>query len=448
MFSVHEIIEATGGKIIQGSRNARVSAVSIDSRTIGKGELFVAIKGRRFNGHKFISAAQSAGACCVMVSKLPQVLPQVPVILVKDTVRALMALGFRHRSRFNIPIVVITGSNGKTTAKEILKHLLSQKFNVLSNPGTQNNYIGASLSILKLSPAHQMAVLEIGTNRPGEIDRLSWMLQPSAAIITNIGPSHLEFLRDLSGVLKAKLELLKNLAKGGRLILNADDELLSKVKAVGFTRITFGLNKNSDFYAQDIKQQAEKISFSLNGEQRFEFKAFGRHNVYNALAGIACAKSFGLTFPEIKNALSSFQALPLRMQLLEHKNIRIVNDCYNSNPGSLACALDYLQEYICAGKKILVCGDMLELGKRAGALHQQIGRKVAENRIDFLITVGELSRNVASGASRAGMKKDLIRSCSNASQAAKFLRKIITPGDFILIKGSRAMQMESIVDVL
>ena len=367
------------------------------------------------------------------------------MVKVKNTVQALGALAYYHRKRFKIPVIAITGSNGKTTTKEMLSNILKERFNVLYNPETQNNNIGVPLAILRLRKRHNLAVIEIGANHSGEIDRLSWIIKPTVGIITNIGPSHLEFFKNLKGVFEAKLELIKNLAKNGKLLINKDDRFLSQLKEPNFETVTFGFNRFSDFCGQIIKETENRTIFLLNNKHRIVLKTLGVHNVYNALAGIACARSLGLSYNEIKSALALFKMPAMRMQLLNIDNFKIINDCYNSNPGSLKCALEFLKAYSNPGKKIMVCGDMLELGKMTKRLHLDIGKMVAKAEIDFLITVGRLARDIASSAYSTGMPEKSIRRCGNTSEAARFLRSFIQPKDVVLIKGSRAMKMENVV---
>lgn len=453
MFTIEEILERTGGKLVKGSSSGKVSGVSIDSRTIKPNELFVAIKGERFDGHVFIEEASRRGAAAIVFSdrryektalKHPRA---IPILRVKNTVWALGALAYSYRTRFKIPVIAVTGSNGKTTTKEMLKATLSKRFSVLCNPGTQNNHIGVPLAIFKLQKKHRLAVIEIGASRAGEIDRLSWILQPSVGVITNIGPAHLEFLKNLQGVFKTKMELTRNLSRDAKLVINQDDRFLSSaLNGPNLHRVTFGLNRSCDFYAEAIKQTEKEISFVLNGKHHIALKALGRHNVYNALASIAVAKSFGIGYNEIKDALAIFKAPPMRMQVFDVNNVRIISDCYNSNPDSLVSALEFLSEYSSKGKKIAVCGDMLELGERAHSLHFDIGKKLARRKIDFLITVGPLSKDIASGAHAAGMSKESIRTYSSASEAAKSLYELAQGNDVVLIKGSRAMQMENIIE--
>lgn len=454
MLTIKEILKSTGGRLIKGKITNRISGVSIDSRTIKQNELFVAIKGRRFDGHSFIEQAIFRGAGAIIFSnshvRVPTSIFKAPNVIsmvrVKDTVYALGALAYYHRRRFKIPVIAITGSNGKTTTKEMLSSILARRFNVLSTVGTQNNHLGVPLSILKLRQRHNFAVIEIGANHTGEIDKLSWMIKPTVGIITNIGPSHLEFFKSLKGVYKAKIELIKNLAKNGKLIINKDDRFLSQLNNAKFQTITFGFNRRSDFYGQIVKQTESRTFFLLNARHRLMLRTLGRHNVYNALASIACARAFSISYSEIKDALRSFQAPSMRMQLFDIKDIKIINDCYNSNPESLKWALELLREYKSFGKKIIVCGDMLELGRQAEKLHSDIGKKIVRAKIDFLITVGPLSRNIAQGAHLAGMPRNSIRTYYNTAKAAKFLCRFTHAGDVVLIKGSRAMQMEDVAE--
>lgn len=452
MFTIKEILDCTGARLISGSPKREISGVSLDSRSIRENELFVALKGSRFDGHAFIEQARSQGAGAILFSDKAALIPSLkssnslPILRVKDTVLALGALAHRYRMRFKIPVVAVTGSNGKTTTKEMLSCILGRRFNVLRNLGTENNHIGVPLTLLNLSQEHSCAVIEIGANHPGEIDRLSWMIQPSVGVITNIGPAHLKFFKSLKGVFAAKLELMRNLSKGAKLVINQDDQFLSQLNNKKFKTITFGLNRRSEFSAQIIRQVEGKTQILVNKKYQITLSTSGRHNVYNALASIATARSFGISYREIKDALASFKAPPMRMQILDLNDIKIINDCYNSNPGSLRWALQFLRDYSTQGKKIVVCGDMLELGRRAEKLHSDIGKRIARGKLDFLITVGSLSKNIASGAYSAGMSKRLIRTYHDTAEAAKFLRKITGSGDIVLIKGSRAMQMENVIE--
>jgi UDP-N-acetylmuramoyl-tripeptide--D-alanyl-D-alanine ligase len=453
MFTIEEIIESTSGELTRGSSTAKTQGVCIDSRTIKRGELFIAIKGNRFDGHNFINSALRKQAGGVLFSDARFAPPKAPtkkslntpLIKVKDTKRALAELAYYHRKRFKIPVVAITGSNGKTTTKEMASLILAKRFNLLCNPGTENNLIGVALTILRLRPRHQLAVIEIGANHAGEIARLSWIIQPSIGIITNIGPAHLEFFKSLGGVFRAKTELLKNLDKKAKLIINNDDRFLSGLDRLDQKRVTFGINRPADFSARIVKQTEAEIVFLLNKRRRISLNILGRHNVYNALASIACARNLGIDLEHIKEALADFRLPPMRMQMLKANNIKIINDCYNANPQSLTCALDCLSSLPSRGKRIAICADMLELGRSAQRLHADLGKRLAKERLDVLITVGELARHIARGARLAGMDRAVIHSFDSRQQALKLLPRIVASGDIVLVKGSRAMKMEKIL---
>jgi len=451
MFTIPQILECTGGKLISGSPRRSISGISIDSRTIKKDDLFIAIKGNSFDGHLFIEEARRRGAAAIIFSNARYKtthanLPSVPIVKVKNTHLALAALAYSYRKRFDIPVIAVTGSNGKTTTKEMLSAILAKKFSVLSNPGTQNNHIGVPMTIFKLRKEHNIAVLEVGANHAGEIDRLSWMLQPTMGVITNIGSSHLEFFKTLKGVLEAKLELVRNLPKDGKLLVNKDDELLKKINGSRLRTYTFGFNQDSNFHGQAIEQAEDKISFIYNKKHRIVLSALGRHNVYNALASIAVASFFNVDHSQIKDALLSFQPPPMRMQIVKLKNnATVINDCYNANPTSFSSALEFLNEYPHRTRRIVICGDMLELGEASHRLHLDTGKNIAKAKIDFLITVGNLAKEIAHGANLAGMPKKAMHTCGDVKEAGSFLQEIIQSDDLILIKGSRAMQMENII---
>jgi len=368
--------------------------------------------------------------------------------MVKDTVKALGDIAASHRARFNIPVIAITGTNGKTTAKDIVAHVLSAKYNVLKNETSKNNYIGLPLTLLRLEKKHDTAVVEMGMNHIGEIDRLSEIAKPDIGVITNIGPAHLESLGTLKNIFIAKAELLKRLGKKGLAILNKDDAYLRGIKGLNARRVYFGIDRSCDFQARDLSYRKNKWSFRLRhsgGKGNFEFSLFGRHNIYNALIAIAIARRFDIDFSTIAKKISSYrQASPMRLGFKIIRGIGILDDTYNSNPLSMECAIDTLARYDTRGKKILVSGDMLELGKKAKTLHESIGRILARSPIDILITHGRLSMFMNREARRKGM--DMLYHARSQAEAANLLRKIAKPKDVVLVKGSRGMQMEKVIE--
>src|SRR3989338_4527664 len=360
MFTVRDILGAVKGKLLSGNPDEILTGISTDTRKIKNAELFVAIKGDKFDGHSFILDAVSKGAGAVLVqdggiTNANFKLPDVSFISVADSVKALGDIGNFHRSRFNIPVIGITGSNGKTTTKEMAAAILNKKFNALKNFGTENNNIGVPLTLMRLNGKHDVAVLEMGTNHLGEIRRLSEIARPTAIIITNIGPSHLEYLEDVDTVLKAKLEALEHMDKDGKIILNADDDSLRTISSTPKT-VWFGFDKEADFYADKINLEPDGINFRLNGEWDISLGVLGRQNVHNALAAIACAWDFGVAIDDIKDALKEFKVPNMRMEVKRFGDIKIINDTYNANPQSMKQAIEALRDMVTDGRKILIKG--------------------------------------------------------------------------------------------
>jgi len=452
MFTVGDILGAVKGKLLSGNPDEMLTGVSTDTRKIKSGELFVAIKGGNFDGHSFILDAVSKGAGGVLVQEggitnANFKLPDVSFISVKDSIRALGDIGNFHRSRFNIPIIGITGSNGKTTTKEMIAAILSKKFNILKSFGTENNNIGVPLTLMRLNGGHKIAVLEMGTNHLGEIRRLSEIARPTMAIITNIGPSHLEYLEDVDTVLKAKLEILEYMDKDGKLILNADDGGLRTIKTTPGT-VWFGFDKEADFYADKINMEPDGINFRLNGKWDISLGVLGRHNVHNALGAIACAWDFGVSIDDIRDALKEFRVPNMRMEVKRFGDIKIINDTYNANPQSMKQAIEALRDMATEGRKVLFAGDMLELGTFSGRFHHLVGKQAAESGIDLIVAVGKLAEHIAKGAQEAGMSQRKIKLCAVTKEACEKIAGLIKKGDTILVKGSRAMKMEGIVNEL
>lgn len=419
--------------------------ISINSRTIKKGETFIAIKGAAFDGHDFVGEAFKRGASKAIISRGVRVASKYKnrLIKVKDTVEALGEIAKSHRARFKIPVIAITGSNGKTTAKDMAYAVLSAKYRVLKNETSKNNLIGLPLTLLKLRRKHQVAVVEMGMNRRGEIAKLSKIAKPQIGVITNIGPAHLEFLGKLKNVFAAKSELLRGLSAGDTAILNKDDRYLSHIKRLKCRRIYFGIEKDCAFRAKNLAHKGNRWFFSL-GRKRFELSPLGKHNIYNALVAIALARQFGVDFTTIGKRLKLFKkAPPMRLEFKNIRGLEILDDSYNSNPLSMERALDTLAGYDTKGRRIIVSGDMAELGKRAKVLHEEIGRKIANTPADFLITLGPLSKFTKNGASKNGMSG--LYHAESHDDAADFLKKTAKRGDVVLVKGSRAMQMEKVV---
>lgn len=425
------------------------NSISIDTRTIKKDEIFIAIKGERFDGHDFVKEAFRKGAKSAIVSKGVKFPPKYEerLIRVKDTVEALGEIAKAHRLKFNIPIIAITGSNGKTTSKDMAAFVLSAKYNVLKNETSKNNLIGLPLTLLKLEGKHQIVVLEMGMNHFGEIARLCDIAKPNIGVITNIGPSHLEFLGTLKNVFLAKSELLKSLPRDGIAILNRDDIFLRNAKGLKCKKLYFGIRERCAFQAKNLENKRDKWHFSIGKQENFELPLFGKHNVYNALIAVALARQFGLKSSVIRKKLSLYKKAPsMRLELKNIRGFKILDDSYNSNPFSMECAIDTLRLCNTKGKRIVVSGDMMELGKGAKAMHGNIGRMISKSHVDILVTLGSLSKFMSKGARTGGMRH--LYHAKSHNDAAKFLKDVAEPGDIILVKGSRAMQMERVIEEL
>jgi len=440
---ISDIIAATGGRLEQG-KTGPISGISTDSRTINEGELFVAIKGDDYDGHDFIKDALSKGAAGAVVSSV--IGKTAAIVRVEDTLKALGDIAAFYRKRFDLPVVAITGSAGKTTTKDILSNILSVRYRVLSNTGTENNIIGVSRTIMKLEPGFDICVLELGTNHFGEIKRLSEISSPTSAVFTNIGPSHLEFLKDEEGVFRAKTELLENVRRGGRIYINKDDKYLSRIERAGTDITGYGINSKADFTASGIIFDWKGSSFVINGEHRFTISGLGSAGIYNALAAIACARGIGLDWKEIEKGLAGFKSSPMRMELLRYNGMTVINDSYNANPLSMKNAVDTLSALSAPSRKVLLLADMLELGDNRAEFHRDTGRAVAAAKINVLITIGELASDIASGASRAGMDKGSIHSFKNNKDFAAKASSLLKGDDTILMKGSRLMKMEDLLE--
>ncbi|PIQ85836.1 MAG: UDP-N-acetylmuramoylalanyl-D-glutamyl-2, 6-diaminopimelate--D-alanyl-D-alanine ligase [Candidatus Omnitrophica bacterium CG11_big_fil_rev_8_21_14_0_20_43_6] len=450
MFKVDDIIRATRGLLVQGNASGRIAGISTDSRSLKPKEAFLALRGKNFDGHNFIRQAIKSGVSCIVVESKPEIpIPaQLSVIKVKDTTLALGDIGRFQRQKINLPVIAVTGSNGKTTTKEMVAWVLSAHAKVLKNEGTKNNQIGLPQTLIQLTKQDKFAVVEIGTNHFGEVDYLAKIARPNIGIITNIGPSHLEFLKDLKGVFKEKTSLLDNLASPAIALLNADDpalKILLEGKTKGCRIFSYGINTKSDFSASSIKLENGKVEFKVNAKFNFELSSLGNYNVYNALAAIAAGRILGLNYAGMRARLAGFKFPKGRLNLAEYKGLKFIDDTYNSNPLSLKVALDVLAASRCPGRKILIMGDMLELGQQKELLHRQIAWSIT-NTCDLLIAVGKLARITASAARRY-WKADRIFCCDNARQAWDLLFKQVNAGagDLILVKGSRSMKMEGVL---
>ncbi len=446
-----EILKAAKGKLISPKAPAdiKLASISTDSRTIKRGEFFLPLKGNNFNGEEFVTEALRKGAigAFVTIYDIRYTIYEKTIIQVKDTTEALQRIARYYRMKFDIPVIGVTGSNGKTTTKDMISRLLSAKFNVLKNEGTKNNHIGVPQTLLKLNKKHDICVLEMGANKKGEIRLLADIARPDIVVITNIGPSHLEFLKDLKGVFEAKKEIFEFLGKGGLAIVNGDDDYLAGLKSRAFKIIKFGFDEGNDLKASVVSAGSSRMKFSLNNKTRFTLNLLGMHNIYNALAAIGIARHFKLGVESIKKGFAVYRPGYMRLNINNIGGITVINDSYNSNPSSMKCALQAMKD-LPANAKWIVSADMLELGKKENDFHGMIGESVAELGFKGLLTFGRLSRHTYNRALECGMDKDHIWHCSTRDEVADTLRKVVRIGDAVLVKGSRAMGMERVVEKL
>jgi UDP-N-acetylmuramoyl-tripeptide--D-alanyl-D-alanine ligase len=454
MLTIDEIIEATGGTP-RGSGSKVVSGVSTDSRTAKEGQLFVPLKGDRFDGHDFIRTAQERGVTSFLIAadrlKDAPAMENIQNVVVKDTLKALGDLAAFYRRKFNIPVAGITGSNGKTTTKEMLATILGQTGPGLKTAGNLNNLIGLPLMLLRLTGRERWAVLEMGMSEPGEIDRLAEMADPNAGIITNAFTAHLASMGSVEAVAKAKGELFLRLKPGSTAIYNADDPLISRLPtAAGVTRLSFGL-RGAEISSEGLETLGlEGMRFTLrlpDGEVPVKMRAFGLHNVYNALAAAAAAHALGMDHDTIKSGLEEFTPYDKRFHVEQVGDVVLIDDSYNANPASMAAALVTLKDIRRQNRAIAVLGDMLELGGGAVAAHREVGL-LAATCVERLYVMGEYAETMAAGAVDGGMGPDSICIAESHGEIVDDLRRKVAKGDNILVKGSRGMHMEKIAEAI
>lgn len=455
--SLKEVLEATSGILLQGKEGTSFKGVSTDSRTIQEGELFIALKGERFDGHHFAIDAleKKAGGILIEEEKIRDIRwngyrPKA-VISVKDTLRALGDLARARRRQYGIPVVAITGSNGKTTTKELIAACLETTFPVLKTKGNLNNLIGLPLTLLTLTEKEKIVVLEMGMNVPGEIQRLTEIAEPDVGVITNIEKVHLEGLGTLERLKQEKGALFRSMRKDGTILVNQDDSnVVDLSQSFPGQKITFGIKTPAEVMAKEIRFRGVKgTSFTLIFEREtmeVNLRLFGRHFVANALCAVAAASLFGIEIRKIKEALEGFQPFPMRMEVIPLSDGKVlINDSYNANPKSMEMALETLVEVKGEGRALVVLGDMLELGAFAEEAHREIGRKVQALSMDFLLALGEWAPVVVESAVRYGFPFERAKVVEDHSEAISILKKEMRKGDWILVKGSRRMGMEKII---
>ena len=435
-------------------RRKKITGVSTDSRSIAAGNLFIALKGPNFDGHKFLGDVFRKGALAAIVEQSAGIAvdTSIPLIVVEDTTKALGELAGVYRKRFKIPVLAVAGSNGKTTTKEMISQVLRSKFNVLSTEGNLNNHIGVPQTLLQLRKKHDIAVVEIGTNHPGEIRYLCDILKPTHGLITNIGSEHLEFFKSIEGVAEEEGELFESLQrdKKGVAFINADDarvvERASKIRK----HVRYGIvARKADVKGKILAMQdAASVRFQFSGKGvkkpvKLRIGIAGVHNATNALAAVAVGLAFKVTPKQISSALETFMPASKRMEVEDVGGVLVFNDTYNANPDSMIAALQTLSSANVTGKKIAVLADMLELGERAEEEHARVGGEAARLGIEYVLTFGRLAKRIHSSA-----KGSITLHYDQKNMLAEYLAELVAPGDAVLVKGSRGMRMEDVVTFL
>jgi UDP-N-acetylmuramoyl-tripeptide--D-alanyl-D-alanine ligase len=423
---------------------------SIDSRTLNPGDLFIAIAGERFDGHDYVEEALDKGAAGALVQTGKLVNGDSRRLLhVEDTVQALQSLGAAARRLWGKPLLAVTGSAGKTTTKEILAEILATRFRVMKSSGNLNNHLGLPLQLLKLEAEHDLAVVEMGMNHAGEIRALGKLAHHDLAVVTTVAPVHLEFFSSLAEIARAKYEIIETLHPGGVAILNADDDYVCQFGRDFKGRVfTFGIHRAADVSAQKIRLNgAEGSAFELtvsSVREQVSFPLVGEHNIYNALAAAAAAMEYGIPPSQAAKALAAIRPAEKRGQIVQIGGATIINDSYNSNPRALDAMVDTLAS-MKAERRILVAGEMLELGPTAEALHRECGLHAAAKKIDFVIGVRGMAKALAEAACGAGAQAQFVET---PEQAGEWLAHNLRPGDAVLLKASRGVKLERALMVL
>ena len=463
-----DMLDATGGTLLRGTPGCRIRRVCTDSRVVRKGDVFVAMKGERFDGHHFVDDVLTRGAKGVVIEAVPRRATigrprperrgarhaEPLVVTVKDTVRAYQDLAAFHRARFDIPVIAVTGSNGKTTTKEMVANALAQRWRLKKTIGNANNRIGLPRTVLGLTASHQLAVLECGADAEGQTARLAEIARPTIGVITNVGADHLEFFGNMDGSARAKAELLAHLPHDGTVILNADDPYYSFfLDRARCAVVSFGFDRRADIRGSHIQRRGGRTEFRLHvtgrpRTHRMSLRVHGTHNVLNALAAIAVGRTLGLSVVKTAAGLSRFRPVAMRSQIVSRQGLTVIQDCYNANPDSMKAAVTLLQE-IGAGKRtIAVLGDMLELGAEARTFHEDVGAFLAESRIACLIACGKFGKALARGAAAGGMPPSQIFDAPHIRDAQRVLNRLAQPGDVVLLKASRGVGLERLLDGL
>src|SRR6266446_614567 len=447
--SIFQIAEFAEAPVLSGDGNALIERISTDSRTIKRGELFVALRGENFDGHNFVESVAKTGAAGAIVGlnwtrKIPA---NFTLIRVEDTLRAYQNLAANYRKSLPLKVLAITGSNGKTSTKDFAAAVLAHRFRVTKTQGNFNNHVGLPRTMLEATSQDEVAVWEIGMNHPGEVAVLAKLAAPDDAIITNVGVAHIEFMGSRWAIAIEKGALAQAVSPEGTVILNADDPFSKSIAARTSAKVVLAGTTEGTVRASEITQSANGTDFTiLEGAHRCraQLPVPGLHMVQNALLGVAAGRIFGLSLEDCAAGLATAPLTKARLQIKEIHGVQFIDDSYNANPDSVEAALRTLVELDADGKRIAVLGEMRELGDESECVHREVGENAAALKIDHLIAIGDAATAIADGARHAGLQKATV--VNSTSEAAELLDEIAAPGDLVLIKGSRASRTEEVIE--
>jgi UDP-N-acetylmuramoyl-tripeptide--D-alanyl-D-alanine ligase len=452
-----DCLDVVGGNLLQGSADKVFTGVSINSRTVAEKELFVCIQGEKFDGHNFLGEAIKKGVAGVILSNPSYLSENMTskggspfVIQSQNTVRALQDLASYQRTRFPFQVVAITGTNGKSTTKEMIASIIETKYKTLKTQGNLNNHIGLPLTLLARKSEHEVGVLEMGMSAAGEIKRLAEIARPDIGVITNISAGHLEQLKTVKDVQAAKGELFDSLGREGTAIVNADDPLVLELTNSLRTKIiTYGIDRSADIQASNIQNKGSSgFTFTtkiFNQTICVNLSQIGYCNIYNALAALAAGHSLGISGEDMNRGLENYQQIPQRNEQIRYEGVTLINDAYNANPQSMKAAIKTLSEFDTQGKRFLIIGDMLELGPLSESAHHELGQEIILSNVDHLVTVGPLASLVAQSAKKISRHPLQIGKFKTHAEAANYLLRNVNKGDCLLVKGSRGAKMEKVI---
>ena len=451
--SVKDLLQATNGNLISGNELDEINNIAIDSRKAKLGDVFIAIIGENLDGHKFMQSALDNGCKTFIKNRSNSIKfesSDINLIEVDDTTIALGDIAKYYKEKFVIPYIGVTGSVGKTTTKDMIYAAISNNFDTLKNEGNFNNHIGVPLTLFNLNKKHECAIIEMGMSNFNEIEYLANIVNPKIGVISNIGLSHIENLGSQDGILKAKLEITTNFDENNILIVNGDDEYLSKVckEDCNYNLKTFGFNSNNDVYCTEYIMSEDSINFKciINGKEEAIFiPTVGKHNIYNAMAAILVGLTLGMKLEDIKLGLRGFTASKMRLDIFKKDDLTIINDAYNASPDSMKAALDILGRY--EKRRVAILGDMFEMGEHSEYGHRLVGES-SINNVDVLITVGDMSKFISDEAKKLGLDSNNIYHFKTKELAIESLDSLINKDDAVLVKASRGMKLEQIVEYL